>query len=145
MAVQPTGRVVRDRRGLELLLERRIPSDAATVWSWLTKPHHQRKWLGAAVPVTEGDAPLRVVLDDGAPVVISLAEVDGVTMLFVGERVSDWRAAGEAGPRWEYALDRLRSHLAGERAPDAADYLPSQRPYYERLAMDGDPVSWPPS
>lgn len=145
MAVQPTGRVVRDRRGLELLLERRIATDAPTLWSWLTKPHYQRKWLGAAVPVTEGDAPVRVVLDDGAPVVISLAEVDSVTMLFVGERVSDWRAAGVAGPRWEYALDRLRAALAGDEAPDASDYLPSQRPYYERLAMDGDPVSWPPS
>ena len=87
----------------------------------------------------------RTVLDDGAPVVISLAEVDGVTMLFVGERVSDWRAAGAAGPRWEYALDRLRAGVLGETAPDAAGYLPSQRPYYERLAMDGDPVSWPPS
>jgi len=145
MAVQPTGRVVRDRRGLELLLERRIPADAATVRNWLTKPHHQRKWLGAAVPVTDGDSPMRIVLDDGAPVVISLAEVDGVTMLFVGERVSDWRAAGAAGPRWEYALDRLRAAVLGEKAPDAAGYLPSQRPYYERLALDGDPVSWPPS
>jgi len=35
--------------------------------------------------------------------------------------------------------------VLGETAPDAAGYLPSQRPYYERLAMDGDPVSWPPS
>ena len=81
--MQPTGRVVRDRRGLELLLERRIPADAATVRNWLTKPHHQRKWLGAAVPVTDGDSPMRIVLDDGAPVVISLAEVDGVTHVLI--------------------------------------------------------------
>lgn len=145
MAVQPTGRVVRDKQGLELLLERRIHSDATTVWSWLTKPTHQKKWLGGAITVTEGDAPLRVVLDDGAPVVISLAEVDGITMLFVAGRISDWKAAGLAGPRWELALDSLSAGISGDPTPDPDGYLPSQRPYYERLAMDGDPVSWPPS
>ena len=145
MAVQPTGRIVRDRDGLELLLERRLPAEASTVWSWLTTPAHQKKWLGAALPVHEVDAPQRAVLDDGAPVVFSLAEVDGFTMLFLRLRVADWRDAGTAGPRWDYALDRLLAGLTGRAAPDPGGYLPSQRPYYERLAMDGDPVSWPPS
>ncbi len=143
--VQPTGRVVRDRQGLELLLERRLPAGSAVVWGWLTNRSKQRRWLGAALPVVEKVHGLRVVLDDGGRAVVSLAEVAGSTMLFLGERVVDWRHAGLAGPRWEFALDRLGALIADAPAPNEADYTPSQRPYYERLAMDGDPMSWPPS
>ena len=46
MVVQATGRVVRDRRGLDLIVERRIPAPTSEVWKWLTAPSQLKKWIG---------------------------------------------------------------------------------------------------
>jgi hypothetical protein len=76
---------------------------------------------------------------------ISLAETDAGTTVFLGHRLDNARLAGEVGPGWEWYLDRLVAAVGGSQMPDFADYYPQQRPYFERLAMDGDPVSWPAS
>ena len=140
--VQATGRIARDARGLELLLERSIPVDAATVRAWLTKASHRKTWLGAPASVVEREES-RIVIDDLTT--LSLVEADGATVVFLRERLPGWREAGERGPLWEFRLDRLVAGIAGGEAPRESDYVPTQRPYYERLAMDGDPVAWPPS
>ena len=172
MALQATGRVVRDREGLELLVERRIPAAAAEVWDWLTAPAHLRKWIGTrkgkarvggtiefTMGFEKGATPQQVTILDCVPqsrflaswsvgddtwrVGVSLAEIDGVTHLYLSQRLSDARAAGSVGPGWEYYLDRLLAARAGTPMPSFDNYFPTQRPYYERLAMDGDPVGWP--
>jgi uncharacterized protein YndB with AHSA1/START domain len=81
---------------------------------------------------------------------ISLAETtlpngEESTTVFLGHRLDNARLAGEVGPGWEYYLDRLVAAVGDAPMPDFTDYYPQQRPYFERLAMDGDPVGWPAS
>lgn len=163
-AIQPTGRVVRDKAGLELIVQRRIRLSATELWEWLTTPEKLTLWIGQAdavpalgetvpftitgdgAPVTEPltvlscDAPARFTCTLGQPGIewhlrVSLAEADGVTMLFLSQRISTAAEAGTVGPGWEYYLDRLVSAVVGAAMPDFAGYFPSQRPYFERLAM----------
>jgi uncharacterized protein YndB with AHSA1/START domain len=81
---------------------------------------------------------------------VSLAETqlstgEASTTVFLGHRLDHARLAGDVGPGWEYYLDRLVAAVGGDPMPDFADYYPQQKPYYERIAMDGDPVGWPAS
>ena len=81
---------------------------------------------------------------------VSLAETtlrtgEASTTVFLGHRLDNARLAGEVGPGWEYYLDRLVAAVGESPMPDFADYYPQQKPYFERLAMDGDPVGWPAS
>ncbi|MCU1422781.1 MAG: ATPase [Microbacteriaceae bacterium] len=171
-AVQATGRVVRDREGLELIVERRVAAPSSEVWEWLTVPARLRKWIGAwkGRPAVGGTIEFTMLFEEGATAEtvtildcvpaerfsaewaaggsnwrmgFSLAEVDGATRLYLAHRLSDAREAGSVGPGWEYYLDRMIAARAGAPLPEFADYYPVQRPYYERLAMDGDPVGWP--
>ncbi len=120
MAIQATGRVVRDRRGLELFVERRVPAPIGKVRTWLKK-----------------NAP--------AEVTASAVELGETTAVYFSQRVDSARIAGEVGPVLEYTLDRLVASVTHATVPDLELYITTQQPYYERLAMDGDPVSWPPS
>lgn len=145
MVVQPNGRVVRDRRGLEVIVERRIPLPADELWLWLTTPTKVRKWIGSTTSrVLEADE--RVELTGGDwTAILSIAGLDRGTIVYAKERADTAREAADAGPRWEHSLDRLLAAIAGAKAPTLEPYIATQRPYYERLAMDGDPVGWPPS
>lgn len=171
MVVQATGRVVRDRRGLDLIVERRVAAPAAEVWKWLTAPAQLKKWIGTykgspvvggtiafsmsfedaagsqQVTVTECKPESRFVLDwvadeDPWHVAVSIADLGSSTVVFLAQRISDPKQAGEVGPGWEYYLDRLLAARGGTTMPDWDDYFPSQVPYYERLATDGDPIAW---
>lgn len=142
LAIQATGRVVRDARGLELYVTRLLPTPLTEAWKWVTSPAKTRKWL-PSVEMLESSELTRVVADvDGARVTLSLVEVDGGTRIFLSQRLAATREAGDAGPAWEYRLDCLLAALAGTRLPDQQDYA-TQRPHFERLAMNGDPNSWP--
>jgi uncharacterized protein YndB with AHSA1/START domain len=109
----------------------------------------------ARLEVLECDPPRRYVVEqitDGARwrLRISLAEItassgEPSTTVFLGHRLHSARLAGEVGPGWEYYLDRLVAAQRGTPMPDWDDYFPQQRPYFERLAMDGDPAGWPAS
>jgi uncharacterized protein YndB with AHSA1/START domain len=174
MAIQATGRVVRDRQGLELIVERRVLAPASDVWEWLTVPANLKKWIGTwkGKPVVGGHIEFTMTAEEGAgpePVTIlecipnqrlrceigvpgqtwrlavSLAEIDGVTVVYLSQRLDTARDAGSMGPGWEYYLDRLIAARDGRPLPAFDAYFPVQRPYYERLAMDGDPVGWPAS
>lgn len=169
-AVQATGRVVRDRDGLELLVERRMAAPAPEVWEWLTSSARLGEWIGTweGEPAVGGEIRFTMTFEqDAAPETvtilecdpsrrfrvrwgtgtlgIALAEIDGVTTVYLSQRLSDAREAGSTGPGWEYYLDRLVAAHQGSGAPDFEDYYPTQRPYFERLAMDGDPEAWPAS
>lgn len=176
-----TGRVNRDRRGLELTVTRRFAGGVPELWEWVTAPAHLKQWYGTVRGSRVPGAELTVRrLDSGGPlglpeletltvvecapglrytvefaldapgpatpqlVTVSIADLGNAARLFVAHRLPSARAAGEAGPAWEFSLDRLVAAHAGEPVPSAVDYV-SQGPYYERLAMDGDPVAWPPS
>lgn len=145
MVVQASGRVVRDRRGLEVIVERRIPLRADELWSWFTAPTKLRKWISSTTSrVVEPGERVELTGSDWTAMV-SIAGLDTDTIVYVKERADSARDAANAGPRWEHSLDRLRAAISGADAPSLELYVSHQRPYYERLAMDGDPVSWPPS
>lgn len=120
MAIQATGRVVRDRRGLEIFVERRVSAPVEKVRKWLKR----EDLVGA-------DA--------------TAVELGSDTVVYVSRRVDSAREAGELGPVLEFTLDRMVSSFTRRPVADLALYVTTQQPYYERLAMDGDPVSWPPS
>lgn len=165
--VQATGRVVRDREGLDLLLQRKLPLSAEEAWAWLTSSARLRKWIGswrgtaavgaevaftmtfekdaATEPVTivACDPNARLLLDlHGQRMGFSLAEADGSTTVYFHQRVGDYREAGLMGPGWEYYFDRLVAAVNGTTMPEFSDYHPAQQPYFERLALDGDPEDW---
>ena len=117
--IQGTGRVERDRRGLELFVERRVAAPLGKVETWLVK---------------QG-------LDE---VQVSAVELGDETAVYFSRRVASAVEAGEVGPELEFTADRMVAAVTRGVAPDRALYA-TQQPYYERLAMDGDPVSWPPS
>jgi hypothetical protein len=52
-------------------------------------------------------------------------------LLFV-HRLSEPEALGDAGPGWQYYLDRLGASLAGGPMPDWGDYYPALRDVYEQ-------------
>lgn len=165
--VQATGRVVRDRDGLELLVQRRLPLSVADAWKWMTASSQLKKWIGtwkgtpavgAVVALTmtfeKGAAPEDITILECVPEErllvesdegrfgFSLAEVDGSTIVYFHQRVADYREAGNMGPGWEYYLDRLVAAQSGSTMPEFSDYYPSQQPYFERLGLDGDPENW---
>lgn len=174
MAIQATGRVVRDGRGLELIVERRMPVPVDEVWSWLTESKHLKKWIGVyrGKPVVGGTVDFTMTFEkDATPspitilecrpqerltiewpvgedtwhISVGVASMDGATVVYLKQRLSNAREAGYIGPGWEFYLDCLIAAHAGKTLPEFDPYLAVQQPYYERLAMDGDPVSWPPS
>ncbi len=165
---------MRDALGLELIVQRRLPIPVDDAWEWVTAPARVKQWIGilkgrpsvgavlqltmtaedgkptAPLEVLECDPLRRYVVEQAAGderwrLRISLAETDAGTTIFLGHRLDNARLAGSVGPGWEYYLDRLVAAYQAEEMPDWNDYFPQQRPYYERLAMDGDPVGWPAS
>jgi hypothetical protein len=145
MSLQASGRVVRDRGGLEVIVERRLPVGAPEAWRWLTVASRAKRWTSATLVALEPGERVEVV-GDGWGAILSLAPLDHGCIVYAKERVETSRDAAAAGPRWEHALDRLVAAVTGGDAPPGLDrYLATLRPAYERLAMDGDPVPWPPS
>ena len=169
--VQATGRVVRDRDGLELLVQRRLPISVADAWKWMTASAQLKKWIGGwkGTPTVGAVASFTMAFEKGAAaeqvtilecvpqerllvdvttgagpmrIGFSLAEVDGSTIVYFHQRLDDYREAGNMGPGWEYYLDRLVAAQSGGTMPEFTDYHPSQQPYFERLALDGDPENW---
>ncbi len=172
--VQATGRVVRDAIGLELIVQRRLPLALDDAWEWVTAPARLKQWMGVLKgrPALGAALQLKMTAEDGAPSVplqvlecepllryvveqgddadamrlrVSLAETAAGTTVFFGHRLASARLAGDYGPGWEWYLDRLVAAVNGDAMPDFADYSPQQKPYFERIAMDGDPVGWPAS
>jgi len=62
-----------------------------------------------------------------------LAERDGATELTLVHHLDPGVDVGSVGPGWEFYLDMLAASREGAAMPDFDDYLPAQRPFYERL------------
>lgn len=165
MPLQPSGNVVRDAAGLTLLVQRTLPLNAEQTWEWLTVPAKLRKWIGgyrgkaapggsveftmtaedgsptSSVRIVRCDPRSRLVIDwAGQQITLAIAEVAGATTVYFSQPVADWREAGMMGPGWEWYFDRLVAAVGGAAMPEFGEYLAVQRPYYERLALDGEPI-----
>lgn len=165
MPLQPSGKVVRDAAGLTLLVQRTLPLSAEQTWEWLTVSAKLRKWIGGyrgkAAP--GGSVDLTMTAEDGSPTLpvtvmrcdpqsrlvvdwagqrmtVAIAEVAGATTVYFSQPVADWRDAGTMGPGWEWYFDRLVAAAVGGTVAPFEEYLAVQRPYYERLALDGEPI-----
>src|SRR5687768_11135873 len=99
MAVQATGRVVRDREGLELIVERRIPAPASEVWEWLTSSARLRTWIGSwkGRPEVGGTIEFTMLFEEGAS-----SETLTIVECEPGRRLAvEWRVGASA---WHIAV-----------------------------------------
>ncbi len=175
--VQPTGRVNRDVRGLELIVSRRIPVPAAEAWAWVTGSGAREAVVRELPRITEagsavlGEAPRRggpparadacvlectpgeryVVETGRAPTTsgtsrVSVADLGGAQHGLPGAPAELGARGRQHRPRLG-VLPRPPARRARWRHDARASTTTSRRssPYYERLAMDGDPVAWPAS
>lgn len=165
MPLQPSGEVVRDRRGLSLLLERtvRLPADEA--WEWLTTAARLKRWIGIWKGTPEVGAQLQFTMtaEEGSPtepltitrcepgsrlgivwgghrISVAIAQVGQSTTVYLSQEIADWREAGSWGPGWEWYLDRMLAAQSGASIPGFEQYLSVQRPYYERIALQVEPI-----
>jgi uncharacterized protein YndB with AHSA1/START domain len=156
----PTGRVVRTRRGSDLVLERVFRAPIEDVWASITEPEHTARWIGPwtgrgapgeTVELTmsfeDGATPsqvrieacepprrLLVATDDAAGswlLEAELSEAGGITTLVFTHHLTDEADATSVGPGWEYYLDLLVAAREGGAEPDFGDYYPAQSAYYE--------------
>lgn len=161
----PTGRLLRTKRGLDMILTRTIRADIDDVWASVTEPDRTARWfgrwsgepgVGRTVSVTLGfeegaptadmridacEPPRRLVVatEDEAGVwlmELELAERDGTTDLRLTQHLNDHTDPGSTGPGWEYYLDLLVASHDGSPPPDFHDYYPAQKAYYELQAEE---------
>jgi len=157
----PNGRVVRDSDSLELIVERAIEAPADEVWRWLTSPSLLTQWIGSwegepavgstisfTMSAEPGAAPepltvlvcdpnLHFLCDMGESrwrIGFSLAEVQGLTLVFFTQRLERAQDAGSIGPGWEYYLDRMIAARSGLPLPIWDEYYPAFSSYYARVA-----------
>ncbi|GAB2957404.1 SRPBCC family protein [Saccharothrix stipae] len=164
MTPTPTGRLFRTEAGSDLVLTRTFRALADDVWASLTEPERTARWFGpwegegapgrtvkvqlvfeeqepwAEVRIDACDPPRRLALsmvDEAGTwrLELLLSEVDGVTELRLVHHLSTEEGMGEVGPGWEYYLDMLVASRAGAPLPAFDDYYPSQKPYFEALAV----------
>ncbi|WP_303349597.1 SRPBCC domain-containing protein [Kocuria sp.] len=167
MSPTPTGSRRQDGTDSYLVLAREFATDVQDAWNAVTDSSRTEQWFGpwhgdpASGVITvqmmaeEGhpemesrvlqcDAPRKLVLETGEAAGgwhLELDVVDhpsgGVTVE-LSHRLSDPELASQAGPGWEFYLDRL---VAAETGGDPAavaftDYYPSQAQYYRELFTD---------
>lgn len=166
MTPTPTGRLIRTRRGLDLVLERSFRAGIDDVWASVTEPERTAGWIGAwegeagsgkTVQLTmafeEGAEPSDVVIEACDPprrlsvsvvdasgswfLEVELTERDGTTELRFTHHLDDAADPASTGPGWEYYLDRLVASRDGAPAPEWDDYYPAQKAHYEQAAEVG--------
>lgn len=159
----PTGTVVPTDDGLDLVLTRTYRAPIDDVWASITESERTARWFGpwhgdaapgATITVTmtaeEGDPEGEAVIEACDPpyrlalsfvdeagtwnLEAQLSESDGTTELRLIHHLPAEADPSDAGPGWEYYLDRLTASREDAPLPDFADYEPAQRAYYERLA-----------
>lgn len=157
----PTGRLVANDDGHDLILTRTLPLPVEEAWAYVTEPSYTARWFGAwkgtgavgetvqlqlgfeetspwmDVEITECDSPrlLRILnTDDNGSWDLSLELTSGqgtTELRFVMHNI-DPVGVGEIGPGWEYYLDQLLAAIDGTPLPDFNDYFPAQREYFEQ-------------
>jgi uncharacterized protein YndB with AHSA1/START domain len=163
MSPEPTGRVTRTDRGLDLVIEREFDAPISEVWASLTESERTAQWFGpwsgrgapgetievtmsaeegapsspARIEACESPRHLRIAMDDSHGswlLEAELAERGGRTTLTFTQHLKDDAGTGSIGPGWEYYLDRLVAARDGSPMPEFGDYYPAQKAYYEAAA-----------
>lgn len=160
MTTTPTGKVVQTPDGLDLILTRSFSADIEDVWASITESERTARWLGpwegeagrgrtvqltpafeeggeaSDLVIEECEPPRRLVVLLASPgeswlLEVELSEHGGTTELRLTHHLGD---AGpdpsDAGPGWEYYLDKLIASRDGTPQPEWDDYYPSQKEYY---------------
>ncbi|CAN5299474.1 hypothetical protein BH20ACT5_BH20ACT5_01480 [soil metagenome] len=155
----PSGRVLRDERGIRLEFVRSYDEPSAEVWSALTESDRMARWFGTwtgdpapgqvtvhmtedegsypqTATILECDPPSRLVVDLPSPdgtwrLSAALTEREGTTTLVFIHRLAEPYDATGVGPGWHYYLDRLGAVVSGAPVPDVwDDYWPALREAY---------------
>lgn len=164
MTSDPSGkRHCRDDQSF-LVVSRSFRAPLDEVWAAVTDPHRTAKWFGPwtgnphsgiisvqmmaeegapemEARVLECDSPRRLVLETGEGAETWHLEVDLIQQdeaqvrLELSHRLSDPELASQAGPGWEFYLDRMVAAESGgdPEAVSFDSYYPSQAGYYREL------------
>lgn len=167
MTSEPTGRRRFQADQSFMVLSRTFEAPISEVWAALTDPQRTAKWFGPwsgdpssakisvqmmaeeGAPemdarVLECEPPRRLVLETGEGASAWHLEVDLIQQnesqvsLELSHRLSDPELASQAGPGWEFYLDRLvAAESGGDPETVSFDaYYPSQAAYYRDLFID---------
>ncbi|MFI6865942.1 SRPBCC family protein [Nocardia sp. NPDC050406] len=163
MTPQPTGRLLRTDTGRDLVLTRTFRAPIQDVWASVTEPERSARWFGpwegeagpgrnikVQMVFEEGkpwfemhidacEPPRRLALrttDDAGEWILDavLTEYAGGTELTFTQHLAPTSNVADVGPGWEYYLDAWVAAEHEAPHPEFADYYPSMKAYYERLA-----------
>lgn len=167
MMPHPTGRLVRKDDGVYLVLDRMFKAPIEHVWTYFSRSPRLAEWLGEYtgsgatgavkfrmtadgedgqwedVTVMECTAPHRLHADFGAAgsshrMFAHLTEASGHTTVTVGRRLRSVVEEADAGPRWDYYLDRLVAAHDHKPQPDWSTYGPVMNEHYRNLCRELD-------
>jgi len=167
MMPQPTGRLVRKDDGVYLVLDRMFKAPIEEVWTYFSRSPRLSAWLaeytgtgstGAVrlrmtadddepgwqdVSILECSAPHRLHADIGPAgsshrMFVHLTEASGHTTVTVGRRLRSLVEEADAGPRWDFYLDRLVAAHDHKPLPDRAAYGPAMAEHYRMLCRELD-------
>ncbi|MGO4533898.1 SRPBCC domain-containing protein [Leifsonia sp. 2MCAF36] len=167
MMPQPTGRLVRKDDGVYLVFDRMFKAPIEHVWPYFGRSPRLAEWLGEYtgsgatgavklrmtadgtegpwedVTVMECAAPHRLHADIGAAgashrMFAHLTEASGHTTVTVGLRLRSLLEEADAGPRWDYYLDRLVAAHDHKPQPDWSNYQPAMDEHYRILCRELD-------
>ncbi|MFP3467371.1 SRPBCC domain-containing protein [Leifsonia sp. SIMBA_070] len=167
MMPQPTGRLVRKDDGVYLVLDRMFRAPIEEVWTYFSRSPRLASWLGEYsgsgatgavklrmtadgdgsdwqdVAVLECTAPRRLHADIGAAgdshrMFVHLTEASGRTAVTVGRRLRSVVDEADAGPRWDYYLDRLVAAHDHKPEPEWSSYGPVMTEHYRTLCRELD-------
>ncbi len=157
---QPNGKVERTERGVDLVIERHFKGTLEDVWESVTSSESTARWIGpwSGEPGAGNTVTLTMSFEEGAPecsvhidtcdaphhlavrtqdssgawfleVKLEQLGVDEVLMRFI-HHVDEPELVGDAGPGWEYYLDRIVAARDGSPMPTFEEYYPQQREYF---------------
>lgn len=159
----PTGKLIAQAAGVDLILERRLRVPATELWASLTESDRTARWFASWTGEAAAGATIRYSLtfEDGEhtgdmridacepPRHLAVSTVDEFgswrlearvradgecAVLTFTHHLADADSVGSVGPGWEYYLDNLAVSVDGGARPDFTDYYPAQQRYYEDTA-----------
>jgi len=167
MLPHPTGRLVRKDDGVYLVLDRMFKAPIEHVWTYFSRSPQLSEWLGEytgsgatgavkfRMTVDGDDGPWEdvTVLECSAPhrlhaeiregeqahrMFAHLTEASGHTTVTVGRKLRSLVEEADAGPRWDYYLDRLVAAHDHKPEPRWSDYEPALSEHYRELCRELD-------
>lgn len=159
MTRKPTGHV----RGNDLILTRTFRAEIADVWTCVTDPESTARWIGGwkgdagpgktvqlQMRYEKGEPWTNVMIEECEPphhlavrtldesgdwrLELTLTQTGDTTELRFVHHLSDPKLAEDAGPGWEYYLDRLVAAREGQPMPSFDEYYPAQKAHHSQGA-----------